>query len=262
MPAEDDVLQQFLDLNATLENIAYKILTSNVANCPETGPSTGLHVHTTYDFPEGMRAEAMTRLSIGPTPFVRHIIPGSPAEKAGLKVGDEILSIAKIDMIEGERSRQFYEVVSRGEWTTGTTSITFKRGEKVDTTQLTPHLSCAYKVHLFFDDKVNAYTDGEEIWVTTELVNTIGAEESLAMIIAHELAHATEGHIFKTPTKEFELEADHLGMKYILAAGYDGQLALAQWTANPLNHKSQTEGTHPVFEERWRALDKALNEFK
>ena len=261
VPAEDDVMQQFLDLNATLENTAFRILTANVTDCPETGPEVGLRIHTIFDFPEDMRKEARTRLSIGPRPFVRHVIPDSPAEKAGLKTGDEILSIGEIDMIEGDRSRLFYEVVSRGEWTTGTTQITFKRGQETDAVQLTPLNACAYPVQLFFADMINAYTDGEEIWVTTELVNTIDAEESLAMIIAHELAHATEGHIFKTPTKAFELDADRLGMKYILAAGYDGQLALAQWSANPLNHKSQIEDTHPVFEERWRAIDKALQDF-
>lgn len=260
--AQDDVLQQFLDLNAALENTAYRILTANVSECPETGPTAGLFVHTSLDFPEDMRDEAKARLAIGPMPFVRHIVPGSPAEKSGLKVGDEILTIGDIDMIDGERSRQFYEVVSRGEWSTGATRLKYRRGDETETTQIVPQRSCAYPVQLFFADIVNAYTDGEEIWVTTELVNSIAEEESLAMIIAHELAHATQGHIFKTPTKAFELDADRLGMKYILAAGYDGDLALAQWTANPLNHKSQIEDTHPVFDERWRALDQALQDFE
>lgn len=260
--AEGDVLQQFLNLNATLENTAFKILTANVNDCPEIGPMTGLHVHTIFDFPEDMRIEAQERLSIGSTPFIRHVIPRSAADKAGLKIGDEILSVGEIDMITGERSRSFFEVVSRGEWANGSTDITYRRGQDIQTAQILPQKACAYTAQLFFADEVNAYTDGEEIWVTTELVNSIGAEESLAMIIAHELAHATQGHIFKTPTKDFELEADRLGMKYLLRAGYDGQLALAQWTANPLNHKSQIRDTHPVFEERWRALDKAVRDFK
>jgi len=254
------VLQQYLDLNASLENTAYKILQANTDRCPEVSFETGMYVHTVRDYPETLKELVAEKLSLGEKPSIRHIVSGSPADRAGLKLGDKILSVNELEIVSGENARPFFETVMRRELLSGSMTLKVLRAGKTIERLVTAEKVCGYPVKLFFGDYVNAYTDGEEIWVTTELVETIGSEEGLAMIIAHEMAHATEGHIFKEPTRQFELDADRLGMIYLVKAGYDGRLALTQWTANPLNHKSQIGESHPNFEERWRVLDAALAE--
>lgn len=257
--SEDEiVLQQFLDLNAKLEKTAYPLLKANLEDCSQTDHSVGLFAHTIHDFPEDMGALVSEKLGIKDTPFIRHILPGSPADRAGLEAGDEILAINDIEMIKGDQARLFFETIGRSEFIQGQVTFKISRNGGEKAVEISPEKICGYPVQLFFSDDLNAYTNGDEVWVTTELVNRLSSEESLALVIAHELAHATEGHIFETPTREFELEADRIGMRYLVRAGYDGNLALAEWTANPLNHKSQIGGSHPTFEERWRVLDDAL----
>ena len=256
------VLEQYLDLNAEIENTGYRILSANSESCPETSFGTGIFVHTLEEYPDNLTELVQSQLGLGETPYIRNIAPGSPAENVGLMAGDEILAINNIEMVAGASTLQFFEAVLTGEAANGEIDFRIKRGGKTLEIAISPRKQCGYKVQLFFADFVNAYTDGEEIWVTTELVEQIGSEEGLAMIIAHELAHATEGHIFETPVRQFELDADRLSMIYILRAGYDGELALAQWTNNPLNHKTQAGDSHPSFDERWRILDSTLRASK
>ncbi len=259
---DEIVLQQFLDLNSKLENTSYPLLKANIEDCAQTDNSIGIFAHTIHDFPEDMGALVSEKLGVKDTPFIRHILPGSPADKAGLKTGDEILAVNDVDMIKGDQARLFFETIGRSEFTQGQVVIKISRDGREKRVEVIPEKICGYPVQLFFSDDLNAYTDGDEIWVTTELVNRLSSEEGLALVIAHELAHATEGHIFETPTREFELEADRIGMSYLVKAGFDGNLALAEWAANPLNHKSQIGESHPSFEERWRVLDAALQAAK
>lgn len=259
---DEKVLQQFLDLNARLEQTAYPILKANINDCPQRRDDIGLFAHTIYDFPEDMRTIVSDTLGVRDTPFIRHVVAGSPADKAGLEVGDEISAINDIQMIKGDQARLFFETIGRSEFSGPHVSLKIIREGNVEIMDVSPEKICGYPVQLFFSDDINAYTNGDEVWVTTELVDRLPSDESLALIIAHELAHATEGHIFENPTREFELAADRIGMKYLINAGYDGSLALAEWTANPLNHKSQIGESHPTFEERWRVLDDALHAAK
>lgn len=259
---DETVLQQFLDLNARLERIAYPILKANLSECPQVQDNLGVFVHTIHDFPEDMRAIVRDKLGLNDNPSIRHVLPGSPAKMAGLTAGDKILAINDVNMIEGGQARLFFETVGRSEFSKGQVSIKINRAGHIETVILSPEKICSYSVQLLFSGDLNAYTNGDDIWVTTELVNRLSSEESLALVIAHELAHATEGHIFKSPTREFELQADRIGMAFLIKAGYDGDLALAEWTNNPLNHKSLIGESHPTFEDRWRELDSALQAAK
>jgi len=257
---DETVLELFLDLNARLEMTAYPILRENISDCGQIDFSTGFFVHTVQDFPTNLRALVREKLQIGDMPHIRLVLPGSPAATAGLKPGDKVLGINDIEMTSDEQARAFFETVSRAEFSKGSGTVKVERQGKILDVGLSTEKICGYPAQLFFSEDINAYTNGDEIWVTSELVNRVKSEESLALIVAHELAHATQGHIFKEASKAFELEADRIGMTYLVRAGYDGSLALAEWTANPLNHKSQIRDSHPTFDERWRALDGALRE--
>jgi len=257
-----DVLYQYLDLNARIETIAYKILRANARQCPQTEPGVGLHVQTIRDFPQDMQSLAAQELGVGDMPHVRHVVDGSSAAKSGFRRGDAILAIGDYDMIAGRSARQFFESVSRLEFTKGETRIKIDRGGEILMLNVRPETLCGYPVQLFYADFVNAYTDGEDIWVTTELLGQIESDISLALIVAHELAHATEGHIFQKPGKDLELTADRLGIKYLVRAGYDGQTAIAEWIANPYNHKPNAQVTHPSADERIAAMQAALSDLE
>lgn len=257
--SQEEILSQYLYLNARTENIAYDILKSNLDSCPQKGPQIGISVHTILDYPDDIQPLARQSLGLGPLPQIRHVVSGSAAERAGLQAGDVIESIGEHKLVGGASARQFYDGVSQLEFGLGQTEFTIRRGESRQTINVIPDRLCGYDVELLFSDQVNAYTDGEGIWLTTELVSTTEKEISLALILAHELAHATEGHMFRRPSKGLEVEADFLGMQYLLNAGYDGELALTEWAANPFNHRERPEVSHPSPEDRVAAMQRAID---
>lgn len=256
--SDSDILREYLQLNARIENISYGILRANVDSCPQTAPHIGISVHMIRDYPENMQAIASNVTGVGELPQIRHVVEGSAAHTAGLRKGDTIESIGQHKLIEGGSARQFYEGVSRLEFSLGQVSMKILRGDEAITVKVLPEKLCGYAVELLVADYINAYTDGEGIWLTTELVNATEDDLSLALILAHELAHATEGHMFKNPTKALEVEADFIGMQYLLRAGLDGEAALASWIANPFNHEARAELTHPAPDERITAMKRAL----
>lgn len=57
--------------------------------------------------------------------------------------------------------------------------------------------SCAEAVTLTEDDTVNASTDGKTIRVTTGLVRFVETDDELALVVSHEMAHISLGHVQK-----------------------------------------------------------------
>jgi len=253
-------LEHFLALNTRLDSIAYGILKANTENCHEVDRQIGINVHTIFDYPAAIRKTAQATLSLSERSVIRNVVPGSAADNAGLMPGDEILSIGDYKMVTGRTATQFYAGVSRQAFLSSVTKFKVRRGTEDIVVDIVPEAVCGYRVQPFYAEFINAYTDGEDIWVTTGLMDAISSEEGLALIIAHELAHATQGHIFKEPTKALELEADRLSMKYVVAAGYDGTEVMEQWLLNPLNHKPNREESHPSTQERIEVLRGALQD--
>jgi len=71
-------------------------------------------------------------------PRVLGLVPGSPAEKAGLRQGDQILAIDAVPLEEGLTPWETTERISRSGDTRRTTSVTIKRGRggSVDTLEI------------------------------------------------------------------------------------------------------------------------------
>lgn len=66
------------------------------------------------------------------------------------------------------------------------------------TTGPTGKRMCDYVPYYKSDQaEVNAYTDGENIYIAGGLVRFVKSEAELQAVVAHELAHITEGHIAK-----------------------------------------------------------------
>jgi len=260
--ATDDfetVLDEYLALNQRLEDVAYRVLRGNSANCPETVRDIGLKIHTVHDYPDELQLPARLFLDLDIHPLIRVIAESSPAEQAGLNVGDRVLKLGAFDIPSGKTAGSLFDAVSVREFRMDSAALQIKRGDaKPMTIEVRPQTVCGYPAQLFYSEIVNAHTDGEEIWVTSELIRQLEDDESLALVIAHELAHATEGHVFQEPTKALELVADQLSISYLKNAGFDPALAIENWKQNPAHHKQDESVTHPSFDERLDVMEAAL----
>jgi beta-barrel assembly-enhancing protease len=129
-----------------------------------------------------------------------HVVPGSPADKAGLKRGDRLISVngfvipnTKEAATElGKRAQEWFKkpdpVVSvyarksaDGSWQTAQAVVT-------------PVKACDFPAFLVMQESLNAYADGKAIAIFRGMLRFANDNE-LSIVIGHELAHNFMGHI-------------------------------------------------------------------
>jgi len=67
-------------------------------------------------------------------------------------------------------------------------------------------------------DAVNAWTDGEHVWITRGMMRFLKNDDELALVLAHEMAHAYQGHIVNLRARQV-LEAALGALMEIFAPG-------------------------------------------
>lgn len=99
------------------------------------------------------------------------------------------------------------------------------------------HAVCRGTLVLSYEDVPNAWSDGEDIFISPALLNEVG-DLSLALIIAHELAHIALNHIELEPSEKLEREADRFALFILARAKLDYRTAALQDVASRQPHMS------------------------
>ncbi len=243
-----DVLVQYQAINARVERIAYALQKSNAKLCPVTERSIGIHVHNVFDYPESLQPIARVLLPVSEDLSLRVVRPGSPADVGGYKPGDEIVEIGGVYLPKGSSSKTLYSYAAPTLYTQDHVSLKVTRGPDTFEKVLAPEIICGYPVSVFYSERINGHTDGKDVWVTSELVRSEPNDSSLALVIAHEMAHAIAGHAGAAPSKQIELEADRIALVMMARADFDIDSAVENWKLFP--HPHGGNATHPTPEER------------
>ena len=233
------VLARQQRLSARVARVSRQLRVANAALCSATRMDAGLSSHSLQDYPEAVRPLALHYLPLGERGrYVRSVVPGSPADAAGVRAGDRIVSGWPV-------SADRPLVLDSGQ-------ALFRMNEAPDTACLAP-------VFVVASDTPNAGTDGREITITSALVESAGDDSALAFILAHEMAHILRGH--STPGWAAELQADGDALVLMHNAGFDVAGTVDGWAAGVAAHRdSQSESaTHPPVEVRLRGLRDALD---
>jgi membrane-associated protease RseP (regulator of RpoE activity) len=244
-----------------LLNVAHPILAANSAHCEnQTNDVMGLFVRNRYNYDEPFRGIITDALNLGEYPTIYTVPKSSPAEKADLRIGDEILSINDHEIEQGVKtSEDIIKVVQEVEANKPVT-ISYLRGNIKMETDVIPETICFYPVKLALSDEVNAAADGNYIFVTYGMMRFTENDTELATVLTHELAHNimshrdaklknaktggfvgllldvtaaafgvnTQGSFTKMgankgaqyKSQEFEYEADYVGLYLLARAGY------------------------------------------
>lgn len=263
---ETDALYKIRSNSFTLLNVGWPVLTENAELCAKIRSAIGVKTHSLKSYPKRLRPAAGRVLGADDIDRVFQIADGSPAALAGVELGDIIVD----DMGEPAKIQKNWEELLSDN------VLTVRRGENILDLPIEPISACDYNLRLTSSTVINAYADGRNITFTAGMMDFVESDQELALIIGHELAHNTMGHIRKVIgnyvvtfgatryTRPFESEADYVGLYYMVRAGYSPDNVEAFWKRLSLLAPKNINRakTHPTFPDRYLLIASARKEIQ
>lgn len=222
-----------------LARVEWRLRRAAAPLCPRTSAGFGLALDHIAAYGAGDRAMVASLLAMADAPQVYAVEPESPADRAGVRAGDEILAIdgvATADLLARSPDKSLFsdELAARmAAHTAGQPLLLrLRRAGTELALKLTPETICNAPFVLRTSSAVDAYSDGARLAVTSGLIAFTRDEDELALIAGHELAHVVNGDGKAKGLAErrrMEDDADVLGAAIARCAGYDVPLALGFW---------------------------------
>ena len=254
------------NMSERLLRVGRPILKANVDLCPKVTSDIGVWTHDQAAYGKYLKKGSQRELGAVKEASVFHIAIDGPAQSTNLRRGDIIRNEAG----KALDTRALQKALARDE-----VLIIDRNGKKIPFSAEAETL-CGYELVLKQSAVVNAYADGRHITVTTGMMRFIERDEELAIIVGHEMAHNTMGHIRKIVgnlilsgwatryTRPFESEADYVGMYFSKRAGYDIDNVEAFWRRLAVIHPRNVNRakTHPIFPDRYLRLEATRKEIE
>jgi membrane-associated protease RseP (regulator of RpoE activity) len=188
------VLREMSRTQQRLDDLAFPLLRAATPLCSgKTGPRLGISLGALREYQGSWAAAASVALKVTDTVSIVRVSASSPAERAGLKAGDRLLSVAGTPVpvgrgaIESARS-ELVDMRSRP------VSLVVRRGDSIHTVEVTPEIVCSVGAVVTQSGDLNAYADGKNIifpWAMMKFTT----DDELRVVISHEIAHNAMGHI-------------------------------------------------------------------
>jgi hypothetical protein len=263
------VLHDLVEEQGRLDALAFPIMVSGTELC---GEKTSWQWGFRHDHALSHEAEwrtAARAAGIGDSLTVVGVAPDSPADVAGLRVGDRILSIDGSFLPDGKKAmKAAAKAMKKAREREGDLQIEVLRDAQVIALDLSGIRACSFGHLVTTDPGINAFANGQDVLVTLQMMRTVDDAE-LQVVIGHEVAHNAMGHLrakkkntllggllgglgdvaaasfgidtggFFTEkgmsegsqafSQEFEREADYVGLYLVARAGLPLEPALNLW---------------------------------
>lgn len=255
------VIEAWLQQQGRLQTVSSKILTSGANLCGEhVAPYLGMHTWNIDDLAKDWQMPAATKYGLDEAIRVAFVVPGSPADMAGLKAGDVMISLNEKPVVLGKEARKLFAENLRGAAKLGTVEFEVRRDSTWHKLQVSPVNACDFETRLARGSDKNAYADGKNIVIYQGLMEFFKSDDEVALVVSHELAHNAMRHLEAKKTNatiggmvgllldvaaavggvntngnfsklgsnvaagaysvEFEQEADYVGLYFMQLAGY------------------------------------------
>ena len=281
-----------------LANVTFRIYAGSSELCGDkVTHRSGASIGFLERYDDEWREVAKNEFKIGERLTVLNVAKNSPAEIAGITLGDKLVGFAGHDLGTGKRANKKLSDLLR-EHEGGKVSLVVDRQGERRALTLAPVLACDYPVTLSTKDDVNAWADGKAVYITSGMLRFAKAGDELALVIGHELAHNTRNHVASKMgnqligalmgavvtvltgvdatnlganiggaafSQEFEAEADYVGVYHAARGGFDMTKAASFWRRMATAHPGAIHlsgSTHPSTAKRFLAIEKAVEEIE
>ncbi len=271
-------------MDRRLASLTDRLARAAVARCADRQGSTGLVLHTADEYQPAARVRMAADFRLGDHPGVLALVPGSPAEQAGVRLDDEVLAADGSVMPVAARGSASYDTVAAVLDTLdkatadGRVTLSLRGrdgGERTVSFDAPP--ACRVRPVLLGDRDAGASTDGVNLKVTTGLLAEVPDDDELSAAIAHELAHIVLRHpqairaaggrgglVSASSAKgarvrRTEEEADRLSVALLTDAGIDPRAAVTLW--REWGRRSDGlfgDPVHGGWDERVRTIEAAI----
>lgn len=289
-------LKQLVEMQDRLEDVSGKLLIRNTDLCQnQLRNILGFSVANKYTYSSAWASMAESTLGLGNRLQVMNVVPGSGAERAGLKRGDVLVSIDGTAAPQGSNAEQeavqmLSSAVSQGR----AVAVTVSRGGSQRTLTIPVTVACGFHVELGQSPNVTAFSDGNRIMITQGMMIYAKSDESLAYVIAKEMAHTVLDHpklvkntakakilidkLIQTPAKstdttglrpmsrKFDIDSDSLSLAMLMRGGYgiDGTTRFWRNLAYhyPATRKKHYTSLHPETTSRVSVMPQSITRIK
>ncbi len=289
-------LKQLVEMQDRLEDVSGRLLIKNTDLCQRHLRNIlGFSVANKYSFSTANAALAESTLGLGDRLQVMNVIPGTGAERVGLKRGDILVNIDGHAAPQGNNAEQAaVQLLSPAVAEGRTIKVTVSRGGANRTLNIPLTLSCGFYVELGQSPSVTAFSDGNRIMVTQGMLFYAKSDESLAYVIAKEMAHSVLDHprlinntsrakllidnLIQTPpkstdttglkamSKKFDIDADSVSLAMLARGGYDLDGTTRFWRNMayhfPATRKKHYTSLHPEASARVSVMPQSISRIK
>lgn len=196
MIAARDAVRSMVTLQDRLYRVAAPLLINNAELCRTQARSLlGFTAKNKWSYPGEYADAAEAVLGYGDTLQVSGVLAGSGAARAGLRKGDELIAADSKPLPTGRGAETgaaavFGPLVSKR----AQLSMTIARAGTNQVLKVPVTRACAIRVDLGNADNVNSYADGVRVAVTRGMINFARDDESIAYVLAKDIAHNVLGH--------------------------------------------------------------------
>jgi hypothetical protein len=270
-----DSLLAMRALDQRVAEIGYRLAVAARPLCRRLENLPGFAVHDLSQYGADFRPAAIRAFGLDAGPGVLALVPGSPAERAGLRLDDVLISLDGRPLPHGDpgRDRSFDRMAQildaiDAAFADGQAEVEVRRAGAPLILHVGAEPGCASRFQLVPSARMNAEADGRYVQVTTALASYVADDAELAAVLAHEFAHNILGHRVRldadrvsrgffanfgrnaAQVRATEIEADRYSIYLLDRAGYDPEAAVRFWNRfgrRGLNFLGSP--THP----NWRA---------
>jgi hypothetical protein len=253
----DNTLAGLRAADQRVADVAYRIVTANVALCPDVKPQTGLVLQSALEYRPRLRADVEAAFHIDDRAAIEAVADGSPAAAAGLQ-RDDILIAVNGRLLPtpapppasgpDDRPTSLAPVESAlaaidAALAAGPARVRVQRGAAQLEATLASQPGCAYDARVLPGPSRDASADGLSVFISVGLVDYAKSDDMLALALGHEFAHDLLRHHHQldesgrsSPPSAYRLaeqQADYVGLYLTARAGYDISQAPDFWRQLP-----------------------------